>query len=170
MSLYNQLFKTDALAPFLLGEVLCLDYREVPRFRDCYLNEDGTKVVVLTRTGGGNRAEYEDENRQLAQHSCYTNDEDAGEDSTYAYFYFEPSEQFRDKLKEMALEQGRRPAIERFMELIAKLNDPDHQKDSEVVRALEVGRKILQQIEGAMILQEMSSDLENPPDAHIIEV
>ncbi len=163
MSLYNQLFEIDILAPVLL-QVLRMDVCNIPRFRDCYLNEDGTRVVVLTRTGGGNRAEYESENKALAQCPGYVSDEDVGSDNTYAYFYFEPPREFREKFKKMAPEHGRRPAIERFFDLVKKLNDPEYKDDPEVVRALEVGRRIVDQMQGATILHEATADMENPPD------
>jgi S-adenosylhomocysteine hydrolase len=59
---------------------------EVPRLRDCYL-EDG-HIHIYTRTGGGNREYYEAENAALQHHPEYVSDEDDGYDCTYATFTF----------------------------------------------------------------------------------
>ena len=53
MSLYNALFGTNPFANALLM-ALGITASDVPRFRDCYLDDDG-KIVIFTRTGGGNR-------------------------------------------------------------------------------------------------------------------
>lgn len=107
MSLYNLLFGVNSLAPILLKH-LGLSEDDIPRFRDCYL--DGDQIVIYTRTGGGNRDFYEDEetcrsnypeyfqkkedapkgpwNADLRKSKYYQSDEDDDFDSTYAYFRF----------------------------------------------------------------------------------
>lgn len=67
---------------------------EYPRFRDCYLSDD--KIVIFTRTGGGNRDDYEEQNNTLAAHPNYIRDYDADFDSTYANFEFSVPDKWRD--------------------------------------------------------------------------
>lgn len=85
--LYNMVFGYNKLAPYLLNE-LGIDHKAVPRFRDCFLSKDGSSIVVFTRTGGGNREEYADENAAMTQWPGYLRDEDDSYDSTYALFHF----------------------------------------------------------------------------------
>ena len=99
MSLYSSLFGKNPNSKIILS-MLNLAIDQVPRFRDCYI-EDG-KIVIFTRTGGNNRdllaSEYiihwdnKDEetlcNIILEHSKYYIKSMDDGFDSTYAYFYF----------------------------------------------------------------------------------
>lgn len=99
--LYNVLFGVNRAAAFLL-EGLDIHPRDCPRFRDCFMHVSGT-IVIYTRTGGGNRAEYAAENAALTRHPNYVRDEDDSFDSTYALFHFSvPAEmkEMCDKLTE----------------------------------------------------------------------
>ena len=65
----------------------------IPRFRDAFVTEDinAPQIVIFTRTGGGNRSEYEGEsispnNHDLRGIEGFVRDEDWGLDSTYAFF------------------------------------------------------------------------------------
>lgn len=146
MSLYNMLFGTNALADVLLA-VIELDRGAIPRFRDCSLNEDGTRVVVFTRTGGGNREAYEEENETLARHPLYLADRDDDFDSTYAYFDFSIPPQFQADLKELAAQgRGEGPAIGKFEALIGTLR-AGKTDSPQVKRALEVGKNIMDKIQ-----------------------
>lgn len=108
MSLYNMLFGHNSNAANLLY-ILNLHPAQIPRFRDVYW--DGEFIVVHTRTGGGNREYYENEemcrtnypdyftgdepptgpwNDDLRAAPGYVRDEDAEFDATYANFYFKP--------------------------------------------------------------------------------
>ena len=73
MSLYNMLFGVNSAAPVLLA-TLGLTAGDVPCFRDCYI--DGDNIVIHTRTGGGNREDYEVENEELQSNPFYVRDED----------------------------------------------------------------------------------------------
>ena len=86
MSMYNLLFGENASADDLL-KALGLTRDDVPRYRDCYI-QDG-HIVVLTRTGGGNRDDYEFENLQMTGVPGYLYDHDAEFDYTYAEFHYE---------------------------------------------------------------------------------
>lgn len=95
MSLYNMLFGKNPNTKEILA-ALGLEECQVERFRDCFI-EDG-KIVIFTRTGGGNREDYP--NEALVNHPNYLYDEDDGFDSTYAYYYFslpEPPEMKGEK-------------------------------------------------------------------------
>lgn len=101
MSFYNNLFGVNPASGLLL-KALNLNVSDIPRFRDCYL--DGDKIVVHTRTGGGNREDYEEENERLAQHPNYSYDEDNDFDSTYADFYFTFPEEYKSDLEALSKE------------------------------------------------------------------
>jgi len=99
MSLYNMLFGVNSAAPVLLA-TLGLTAGDVPCFRDCYI--DGDNIVIHTRTGGGNREDYEVENEELQSNPFYVRDEDDDFDCTYANFYYRFPEEYADELKAMA--------------------------------------------------------------------
>jgi len=150
MSLYNQLFGMNQAAPVLLAVVLKLDLeaiKAIPRFRDCYISEDGNEIIIYTRTGGGNRAEYEAQNEKLRQIPGFLGDEDDSFDSTYAYFRYA----WPDDRKHLIPEFIKRGAVgnpaKRWKELLHSLqygkNNPD------VERAMTVGKEIFRQIDEA---------------------
>lgn len=103
MNLYNMLFGTHPLASVLLCS-LNLAGSAVPRVRDCMPSDEAREIVILTRTGGGNRDFYDNPeqhkrahpdsgyegpwNSDLRSHPCYLRDDDDDFDSTYARFYF----------------------------------------------------------------------------------
>jgi hypothetical protein len=95
--LYNMVFGVNGLAGPLLHS-LNIDPASVSRFRDCFLSDEDT-IVIYTRTGGGNRAEYAEENELLRGHSSYLRDEDDSFDSTYALFHFALPEEFKPFLE-----------------------------------------------------------------------
>ncbi len=104
MSFYNLVHGVNPLTHGLLA-ALNIESSAVPRFRDCYWN--GTHIVVYTRTGGGNREYYDSKcddnpdgpwNDTLRSVPGYSHDEDDDSDSTYASFYFTPTESLRDAL------------------------------------------------------------------------
>jgi hypothetical protein len=88
-SLYRIQFGRNPLAKTLMT---MLELGEVGRFRDCYLYQekdgDEPRIHLLTRNGGGNRAEYRATNEALGKHPDYEKDFDDEVDSTYATFVF----------------------------------------------------------------------------------
>lgn len=104
--LYNALFSTDSIADELLA-MLGTSRNKVPRFRDCYLTEDG--IAIHTRTGGGNREDYEDENDYLTTLPGYRYDEDNDFDCTYADFYYDVPEAFAEQVRAWLAEHGTPP-------------------------------------------------------------
>lgn len=148
MSLYNMMHGYDPMAAPCLA-ALRLNPAHIGRFRDAYL--DGDHIVILTRTGGGNREYFQKENAELAKHPLYESDADDEFDSTFALFRFRfpddrrkpvleqlskmvgPPKSLRQKTDEAikALqdddpESVRRvePLREQIKEIIAKLNEP----------------------------------------------
>jgi len=143
MSLYNAIFGKNPYSAALLM-TLGITEANVPRFRDCFLDKHG-KIVIYTRTGGGNRDDYKSENDFLTTLPGYIRDEDNDFDSTYASFIYEPSEALGDALKEISDKQGDRDPRSAFQKLIA---DMQSGKDTAEVRnALEVGRRIFGEID-----------------------
>jgi hypothetical protein len=87
MSLYNMLHGTDPLAALLL-QVLRFSPATVARFRDCHLSGDGQRIILLTRTGGGNRASFPAWWELIREHPEYISDRDDDFDSTFAITEF----------------------------------------------------------------------------------
>lgn len=100
-NMYNILHGTNSIAPFLL-EILGIEQNETGRFRDIYLNEDGTKIILLTRNGGGNRESYQVVIDKLAEHPNYITDYDDDFDCTYAYVEFSVPDEYKDKMKQLS--------------------------------------------------------------------
>jgi hypothetical protein len=103
--LYNTLFGRNPFERILL-KAINIDMDKIPRYRDCYLTNDGN-IVIYTRTGGGNREFYEaaNENEEsdypgpynsdLRANPNFINDEDDSFDPTYAYFYYKVPEEHK---------------------------------------------------------------------------
>ena len=128
MSLYNALFGVNEAAPIIL-KIAGLTPGQIPRFRDCYI-ENGN-VVVYTRTGGGNREcnAYGDEDCSSCYHTAndlltekpnYLTDYDDDFDSTYAYFVFSPLEEYKDLAAALETKDAKHVG-EKFQDLIAKM-------------------------------------------------
>lgn len=120
MALYNVLFGKNPLAPLLL-KILDIDqpggeYRS-GRFRDIHLDAEGTKIILLTRNGGGNRESYFPENIQ--GHPNYLRDYDDSFDGTYCYIEFSVPKRFQAALKKLAPGKGPEKLQEKF-ERVAK--------------------------------------------------
>jgi len=162
MSLYNALFGMNVLSPLLL-KILDIDQPDGKwssgRFRDIYLNEDGTKIILYTRNGGGNRehwdfgySEYGEGDTcpcpgciityRLPDHPNYLRDYDDDFDSTYAYVEFSVPDEYREELKNGA---GKPETVsEKFKRLI---DDLDSGKETEETkRALKVGEEVFGKI------------------------
>lgn len=116
MSMYNKLFGYEAKMPAVISELFDIDLngppenivkqgtstiRRIARFRDAYINKN-KELVLFTRTGGSNRAEYgtrpadapaTDEiiyNDDLEKLPGFVRSYDSALDSTYAYFIYVP--------------------------------------------------------------------------------
>lgn len=156
MGLYNILFGVNPLSPILLkslnlsyhGRKLQINGEYSPgRFRDIYLSDDGTKILLYTRNGGGNRECWDAEgcpvypeedipqnhnpsclvyvNWKLTQHPNYIKDYDDDFDSTYAYFEFKVPETLDPVLDRIMKAQGGPPVsvTQKFNEIIAEMRE-----------------------------------------------
>ena len=96
MNAYTRVMKSNPFAPIamvLAGKFPC----EVPRMRDCWITDDGAHIVVLTRTGGGNRKAYAKENAAMREGDRFVRDFDDLADGTFAHFVYRvPEEHVKD--------------------------------------------------------------------------
>ena len=106
MSLYNRLFGENENAIPLLG-MLSLTRKSFGRYRDVYLNKEGTKITVISRIGGNNVAEYKDVYTNLRKHPNWITDYDDAFDSTYAYFEFTVPDKYAQTCKMIAPKEDR---------------------------------------------------------------
>jgi hypothetical protein len=146
VSLYNALFGTNKFSHVLL-RMIDVSPLDVPRFRDCYLNEAGDEIVIFTRTGGGNRQEYEAQNEALRRLPNYIADEDDTLDVTYAKFRYSVPEQYKAATQAIKAQGGVDDPTAKFKALLDKMSDPNTPRDDpDVKHALDVGKKIFDQI------------------------
>ena len=101
MSLYERLFGENEEAPAILG-FAGLTRGMFMRYRDCFLNSDGTIVTVITRIGGRNRNEYRQAHTDIKKHPNYICDYDDTFDNTYCYFEFKVDDKFLETAKKIA--------------------------------------------------------------------
>lgn len=100
MSFYNKLFnENEDFAP-LLG-MLGVNKEFFDRYRDVELIENGEKIRVFTRLGGGNREGHEETWDKIQKHELYVRDYDDDFDETYAYIEFKVPDEFKDTAKKM---------------------------------------------------------------------
>lgn len=168
MSLYNVLFGTNEIASVLLF-ILDIDQPDEKwssgRFRDIYLNEDGTRIILYTRNGGGNRghwsfthAKYKEGedcpcpgciiSYNLPKHPNYIRDYDDTFDSTYAYMEFKVPEQFREIAENLAT--GKRPESihEKFDKYIENLKKGKEKIPEEIQNIFKEIKKSFEKEEG----------------------
>ena len=153
MSLYNTLFDKNPLTPLLL-KILDIDQPdgkyESGRFRDIYLNAEGTKIILLTRNGGGNREDYFPKN--ISGHPNYLMDYDDNFDSTYCYIEFSVPEKFQEALEKLAPGKEPEKLRDKFERTIKDLEQnkatPEAKKTekimTEVLRKIESGETIIE--------------------------
>ena len=124
MSLYNALFGVNPHARVVLG-LLGTTADAVPRFRDAFfaLDEESgePRMVIHTRTGGGNREEYEDQNEEMRGLPGFIRDADADYDATYANFFYEVPERVREVVRMALVENPQKTPDERWREVFEAL-------------------------------------------------
>ena len=121
MSLYNFLFGENKNSDILLG-VIGLCKKDFGRYRDIFLNKEGTIITVLTRIGGNNRKDYETELTNLSNNKNYIKDYDDKYDNTYAYFEFKVPEKYSKMCKTIAPKENRLSLKEMFDNEIEQSN------------------------------------------------
>jgi hypothetical protein len=147
MSLYNMLFGTNPSADLLLA-MLGITRNSVPRFRDCYLN--GDCIEIYTRTGGGNRDDYEEENDALHALPGFVSDSDDEFDCTYAHFRFTIPERYRSVCEILRDMGGSRDPGKHWVDLLGKLSNPACKDDPEVVAMLEKMKPLVGKLDAAL--------------------
>jgi hypothetical protein len=98
MSLYNIIKGTNPNTGLCLRIIgITLENKDkVPRFRDAWFSDDGTKITLLTRAGGSNRKDYEKEIEWLRSLPNFVEDHDDTFDRTYAHFVYSVPEEMRE--------------------------------------------------------------------------
>lgn len=128
MSFYNMLFGQNSKSDLLLA-VLGVKQVDVPRFRDVYVDDNGKTLTIHTRTGGGNRESYREENAALTKLPGYKGDYDDDFDSTYANFEYNTPDEWVQDVANLSdiMQNGLRAE---FCQHIAKtLNRPATEED-----------------------------------------
>jgi hypothetical protein len=100
MSFYNMMNGVNP-ATFFVLPVLGKHPEEFPRFRDCFILEPEKgryQIEVLTRTGGGNRDDYQEEHKKLVALPTYVSNTDDEFDSTYAFWVFDIPEEWKEDI------------------------------------------------------------------------
>ena len=162
MSLYNMLFGENPFAELLL-HVLGTTRDRVPRYRDCFLTEEGN-IVIHTRTGGGNRdlydsaenykAEYPEAsadelqgpfNEHLRALPGFQGDADDDFDSTYANFTYEVPAVARDMVKTLQTLGAVSDPAARWQETLEKLRTGDV-SDPVVQRSMQIAEGLAEKI------------------------
>jgi hypothetical protein len=157
MSLYHALFGVNPFSRVLL-QILGTTEDEIPRYRDCFLNEVGDEIIIHTRTGGENREYYDepnDDNKDGPWNSSlrailgFKYDADDDFDCTYADFHYAIPEAFKEQvalLKDLGAVSN---PSERWQTLLENMRKGDT-SNPETQRALAVGEKIMGQIKEAL--------------------
>jgi len=146
MNFYNILFDQNSSMSLLLSMIDIDNKRKNIRIRDCFLNKDGTKILLYTRNGGGNRKHQGDSQNDgsderpegldcscygccikydLSKHRHYIKDEDDSYDSTYARVWFSVPYNFLKITKGMATGLEPETIGEKFKRAFKKLDSGD---------------------------------------------
>lgn len=123
MSLYEKLFGENEEAPAILG-FAGLTRGMFMRYRDCFLNPEGTIVTVITRIGGGNRSEYRQAHTDIKRHPNYICDYDDAFDNTYCYFEFKVNDKYLETAKKIAPKEQHLSVHEMFEKEVKEANIP----------------------------------------------
>lgn len=103
MSLFNMAAGYAPECKFVLGVLGFTrenmeEFEKIPRFRDAYIicDEQPYHLVIMTRTGGGNRDDYSESNEWLRSLPGFVKDYDDDFDSTFAHWVYVIPEKFKD--------------------------------------------------------------------------
>lgn len=123
MSLYNLLMGFNP-ACILVMPMLGRKQEDYPRFRDCFVTEDGN-IAIYTRVGGGNRdcGYGEDE---LYKDENFIKTYDDSKDSTYATYEFKVPDKWKqdfDLITKGRFEEVSKEYIEYVKEFYPKLTE-----------------------------------------------
>ena len=143
MSLYNMVHGENKDADKLVYMV-DLERDAFGRFRDIYLNADGTSIIVYTRCGGSNRQEYDKVFEDMESHDEYIRDYDDEYDETYCYFEFSIPYDHQKEAKKMATGIEPETVHQKFDRAIKEMKDPNSQaskRGAEIAAKIEKGIK-----------------------------
>lgn len=145
MSFYNLMHGVNPFAKFYLA-ILGFDFEQIPRFRDAYLaaDEKETRIVIHTRTGGGNREAYHEANTRICENPNYLYDRDDEFDPTYANFYFAIPDEFKHMMVPLIELDLRKAPKDAWPELLEKIKEGAD--DAKTQRAMEVGKEIMEKL------------------------
>jgi hypothetical protein len=120
VSLYNQLHGRDQFAPLFL-QWLNIDQAngeyESGRFRDIHLSGDGSRLILYTRNGGGNRPSYQHVFDGLSKHPNYIKDYDDDFDNTYAYIEFSVPDEMKTTAEAFATGVDPKTIHQKFVDI-----------------------------------------------------
>lgn len=91
-------------ACFFLMPMLGRKQEEYPRFRDCFLSEDGEHIDIYTRVGGNNRNGFYGE-EELYKDENFVETFDDSFDSTYGTYRFKVPEKWKSDFEK--IKQGK---------------------------------------------------------------
>lgn len=143
MSLYNFLMGEDQNARRYL-QMLNIDIDDLGRYRDAHLNSDGTKILIYTRCGGGNRQDYLWVFDKMEKHKEYIRNWDDEFDETYCYFEFSVPKKYLKETKKLATGKEPLTVHEKFEKEIEGMQKPGSDAEK---RAIELAKRIEQGIE-----------------------
>jgi len=93
-SLYNMAIGGfNSFADICLG-ITKLDVDKIGRFRNAWLSDDGKTIIILTKMGGGNREDYEEQIEYLKNQPNFIKEYDYEDDSVYAIFEYNVEDKF----------------------------------------------------------------------------
>jgi len=102
MSLYHLLHGKPSDALFEKLIMWCgLEDISIPRFRDISVSDEEPVVTILTRTGGGNREEYDANNLSMTCFDSFIEEYDCTWDKTYAEFRYGIKKEYIEEWKKM---------------------------------------------------------------------
>ena len=105
MSMYNIMNKGSNENAHEILNMIGLTENDIPRYRDVSLWNNNTEIRVITRVGGGNRQDYQEEINTLKQNEFYLKDIDDDFDSTYAYIFFKVPTECLETVKDMKTDE-----------------------------------------------------------------
>ena len=124
MSLYNMVNGFNPACLFLMP-MLGRKQDEYPRFRDCFLSDDGERIAIYTRVGGGNRnCGFGEEELYKDPNFVKTYDDDF--DSTYGTYEFNVPEKWKadfEKIKNCDFNQVSDEYVACIKEMFPKLSE-----------------------------------------------
>lgn len=144
MSLYTKLFDENKDADKLLY-MIASERDEFPRYRDIFINPEGTEISVLCRSGGPNRDVWAEQIDWCQRIPRYLRDYDDKFDNTYMYFVYQvyPNDD-RKMLKELELPKEDFDLKKKFDQAIADLDNPN---SDQYKRAAKLAMDIQNQME-----------------------